>query len=183
MQPWASGRRQAVYRTPRPKTDYKSPCPPKTMVVRIRKPPSRVRSEVRISRLSLRPSAGRLNNWMARGTSSPRTITPPINRIPAVPCRSGSAEFPSQSRKSGQEQQLEDHGNQIRLAQLSPAGAQPDLLEGQPRATAAIPVAAPEAANSAPSRGVPVEIGRWVVDSRTPVYAVRKNPNRPPITA
>src|SRR5882762_4196826 len=46
--------------------------------------------------------------------------------------------------------------------------------------SAAVPVDAPDARNSAPSHGLSAQIGRFVTDSRTPVYPATKNPKIPP---
>src|SRR5712664_2033731 len=46
--------------------------------------------------------------------------------------------------------------------------------------SAAAPVDAPDARNSAPSHGLSAQIGRFVTDSRTPVYPATKNPKIPP---
>src|SRR6267378_7792582 len=46
--------------------------------------------------------------------------------------------------------------------------------------SAAVPVDAPDARNSAPNHGLSAQIGRFVTDSRTPVYPATKNPKIPP---
>src|SRR6267378_4583020 len=49
--------------------------------------------------------------------------------------------------------------------------------------SAAVPVDAPDARNSAPTQGLSAQIGRFVTDSRTPVYPATKNPRSPPTAA
>src|SRR5216117_3692393 len=54
---------------------------------------------------------------------------------------------------------------------------------GANSASAAAPVDAPDARNSAPSHGLSAQIGRFVTESKTPVYPATKNPRRPPTAA